>query len=365
MVLSWFSGDSTDVPTLIAQRKYKRAVEVLEGQLRQSPGDARLQMLLADVLASCGREPESVPLLLEAADTLAAQGQAAKAIALLKKVQRIDPQRTGIANRIASLIKDKGRPRDTGWNPVGGSQAAGYEPASWGQAFSAEHFDLRDAVDPTARIEAARKASWVPSTHAEEPEAPGAPASVPPPSAEAALVEAVAAEPLPEAPIEVEPEVVPEVEPEAAPAELHENPLFSVFSEAELVAVIGGLRLLTFEPGDIVLTQGEPGDSLFVLTTGTVKTYVRNPEGRGQLFVRQLGEGEFFGEISILSGRPRSATVTAATHCELLELDRATLDGITRDYPHVLTVLEEFYVARASTQEEAMQRSREARGTGA
>ena len=46
-----------------------------------------------------------------------------------------------------------------------------------------------------------------------------------------------------------------------------------------------------------------------------------------------LGEGSFFGEISTLSGRPRSATITAAAACELLELDRVALDAISASSP--------------------------------
>ncbi|HEV7499627.1 MAG TPA: cyclic nucleotide-binding domain-containing protein, partial [Vicinamibacteria bacterium] len=126
-----------------------------------------------------------------------------------------------------------------------------------------------------------------------------------------------------------------------------DSPLFSGFSRDELVAVIRGLRLLIFEPGDIVLTEGDAGHSLFVITGGTVKTFVRDPGHARQLLMRRLKEGDFFGEISILSGKARSATVTAATHCELLELDRATLEQITTSYPHVREVLEEFYLARA------------------
>jgi CRP-like cAMP-binding protein len=63
-----------------------------------------------------------------------------------------------------------------------------------------------------------------------------------------------------------------------------------------------------------------------------------------------MGEGTFFGEISVLSGKPRTATVTAASDCELLELDRASLDEITKTHPNVRRVLEEHYIERASGQ---------------
>ena len=101
------------------------------------------------------------------------------------------------------------------------------------------------------------------------------------------------------------------------------------------------------------VTEGEPGQSLFVLTTGTVKVFVRDPAGRN-VALCPLGEGAFFGEIATLSGRPRSATVTAASRCELLELDKATLDAILKVHPRVRDVLEEHYIARASDPEAAV-----------
>jgi hypothetical protein len=139
------------------------------------------------------------------------------------------------------------------------------------------------------------------------------------------------------------------------------SPLFSDFSEAELRAVIRGLRLLTFEPGDIILSEGEPGETVFVLATGAVKAFVRNPEGSLRL-VREMGEGSFFGEISILSGAPRTATVTAAARCEVLELDRATLDEIAESHPGVWPVLVQFAEQRAGSREEERIRSEAAAG---
>src|SRR6185312_17268831 len=112
------------------------------------------------------------------------------------------------------------------------------------------------------------------------------------------------------------------------------NPLFEDFSEEELVAFIQGLRLLTFEPGDVIISEGEPGQSVFILTTGRVKVFVRGP-GHASVALALLGEGSFFGEISTLSGRPRTATITAAGACEILELDRPSLDAISESHPRV------------------------------
>ena len=69
--------------------------------------------------------------------------------------------------------------------------------------------------------------------------------------------------------------------------------------------------------------------------------------------VRELEEGDFFGEISILTGEPRTATVTTVTSCELLELDRPALNSIIETHPNVLEVLREFHKRRAESTIEA------------
>lgn len=130
------------------------------------------------------------------------------------------------------------------------------------------------------------------------------------------------------------------------------TPLFRGMSHDEILAVIRGLRLHSLDPGHIVVTEGEPGESLFVLTTGRCRAHVRNPAGRN-LEVRQLKEGDFFGEISVLTGEPRSATITTQTPCELLELDRANLRGIVERHPRVREVLKEFHDQRADSTIEA------------
>jgi CRP-like cAMP-binding protein len=133
------------------------------------------------------------------------------------------------------------------------------------------------------------------------------------------------------------------------------SPLFGGFSEDELRAVIARLRLVSFEPGDIVVTEGQPGDSLFVLTTGVLKAHVRDQSGRN-VPVREMPEGSFFGEISMLCERPRSATVTCATRCEMLALDRAAFDEIVAEHPRVRQVVQETYEARAGSLEEMLAR---------
>ena len=120
--------------------------------------------------------------------------------------------------------------------------------------------------------------------------------------------------------------------------------------------MIAKFRLLSYEAGDIVVSEGQPGDSLFVLTTGALKAFVRDRAGRNVL-VREMPEGSFFGEVSILSGQPRSATVTCASRCELLELDLPALQEIVAAHPHVREVIQEAYESRAGSEEEMQARA--------
>jgi CRP-like cAMP-binding protein len=82
-----------------------------------------------------------------------------------------------------------------------------------------------------------------------------------------------------------------------------------------------------------------------------VKAFVKHAGSGRQVPVGTLKEGAFFGEVSMLTGRPRSASVVAATYCELLELDRATLDSIVATHPHVLEVMKEFARRRSRASE--------------
>jgi CRP-like cAMP-binding protein len=85
-----------------------------------------------------------------------------------------------------------------------------------------------------------------------------------------------------------------------------------------------------------------------MLTSGRVRAFKKDAASGKQNPLGDLKEGAFFGEMSILTGQPRMASVVALSRCELLELDRPTLDGITKAHPHVWNVLREFAEKRAA-----------------
>ena len=97
--------------------------------------------------------------------------------------------------------------------------------------------------------------------------------------------------------------------------------LFAALSREELRRVAGGLHPRCYSPGDLIVREGDPGASIFLIASGSVRILVTG--GREQPFeIRRIDAGDFFGEVAALAGRPRTATVVAATPCEALEIDR-------------------------------------------
>jgi len=111
---------------------------------------------------------------------------------------------------------------------------------------------------------------------------------------------------------------------------LQRVPLFSGFNEKELRRVAELARIVDVPAGTAVTQIGEPGNSFFVIIDGTVA--VRTPVGTGA----QLQPGEFFGEMSLLDGEPRSATIVAMTDLRLLVVDRTHFWRLLDETPDLI-----------------------------
>lgn len=122
-------------------------------------------------------------------------------------------------------------------------------------------------------------------------------------------------------------------------------PLFSQLDEAAFVAVVEELSMRIFEPGASIVTEGEQGSSMFALVEGRVDV-VRRLEGGIWRKVTSMQEGEFFGEMALLSEGPRLASVVAAERTVALELTRAQVMRLVQRHPSVGQVLLSFYEGR-------------------
>ena len=94
-------------------------------------------------------------------------------------------------------------------------------------------------------------------------------------------------------------------------------PLFRGMSTSALETVADRATETTFEDGETLTREGEAGNTFFIVTDGRLQV------SRHGTLVRELGPGDFLGEISLVDGGPRTATVTADGHVEALVIRRA------------------------------------------
>jgi len=150
-----------------------------------------------------------------------------------------------------------------------------------------------------------------------------------------------------------------EEEPAITEKELEASALFKKFPHEALEDILASTSLRSYQEGDIIVTEGEEGSSLFLLVSGEVKVFTKGEHGE-HIQLAELGAGDFFGEVSLLTGRPRTATITAKTPVTAIELNREPMLEIIEKYPEVGSILENFYESRAqATVETIIQKMRQ------
>src|SRR6202011_944864 len=127
------------------------------------------------------------------------------------------------------------------------------------------------------------------------------------------------------------------------------QPLFSSLDQDQLAKLALGARRIRFGKGERIICKGESGTSMFILARGTVEVLAEK-EGRSWP-VGILAAGDCFGEISLLTGEPRSATLVAVLDCEVIEIETESMAVVLREYPGLAESLSETVVARRSAME--------------
>jgi CRP-like cAMP-binding protein len=111
------------------------------------------------------------------------------------------------------------------------------------------------------------------------------------------------------------------VEEAIAVQHLRRCALFANVRQEALDGVARQLRIRRFRRNEVIFHQGDPGDSLHVVSTGAVKIVLPSPEGE-EAIIATMRPGDFFGELSLLDGAPRSATAVALEPSQTWALPR-------------------------------------------
>jgi cAMP-dependent protein kinase regulator len=273
----------------VAAGKLKPALEAYRAILAIHPGDTAARQKAAELALRLGHKEEALAEYQLVVEGYAAAGFLLKAIAICKVMLQLDASLTAAQERLAALYSQERLRR-------GGS--GGYPAA-------AASGDGAEAAAP-----------------------PGGEAS------------ATGAGP--------DPAAAP-LDPRRLPA----TPLFSDLPREEFVALLSRLTVRQVAAGEEIVTEGAPGDAMYMVVQGRVEVWRGAPEGGAatgvaapRVTIATLEDGAFFGEMALLTNAARLASVTAVTETELLVLDRAVVAELQERFPAVARVIERFHKER-------------------
>jgi CRP-like cAMP-binding protein len=253
--------------------------------LRAAPLDHRARLKTGLCLAALGRVDLSVAALARTAEILAHRGFVLSAIGACRDALGFAPGAAPILEVLSKIhgsihgLEGRGRARVPPPNaPV---EVATDDPAT-----------LLQAQDPGALMQAASSLALAP------------------PPAE---------------PAKVEPQSVP---------------LFSEMSMGVFLSLVQKMGYLKVPSGSTIVREGAEGTSLFILLHGEV--LVSKGEGEDRRELARLGSGSLFGELALITAKPRSATVVTTQVSELFEIDRKSIDEIATSHPSITDDLVKF-----------------------
>ena len=286
----------------LLRRDYEMALEAIAEEIKKRPENFNLLLRQAEILGMAGDREKAIGVYRRLARHYAQQGFYARAIAVINKVLRLDATRQDITKELAAFI------------------AAQQENEKAAQV----------------KLKTAEKKGHERLKHSGPPPAPPDAISAPPPP-------------------EPRPQPAPATDPAQQQAEKERaaSRFFVEFPPGGLEQLLYAAAVRSFDPPEVIVKEGDPGTSFFLIEDGEVEVHTQDPSGK-PLVLAQLGAGEFFGEVSVLTGKPRTATIVARTPVTLIEISSKDLDRIARQFPEVRTVLQRFYERRAQATVEVM-----------
>jgi small-conductance mechanosensitive channel/CRP-like cAMP-binding protein len=136
-------------------------------------------------------------------------------------------------------------------------------------------------------------------------------------------------------------------------AELRQVDFLHALSDEELRLLLPGVTLLNFGTGEIIVREGDQGDSLFIIRHGTVEVVAASSDGN-PVHIHDLKRPAFFGEIALMTGEPRNATIRARTDAELLELNRDGFTELFKAHPETAAQMSEIISLRMTETRELL-----------
>jgi tetratricopeptide (TPR) repeat protein len=357
----------------VIKQEYDKAFPLLEKLAELEPDDPQVYLKMGDLLLRKDDTAGALEAYHKSASGLMEGGFQQKALAIYKIILRAQPDdeeatkmMDGILNEmeaekgLPAVASETGTMEDsTGEAVVPDSSFSGFlniDDLGGGEGFG--EIEQPPAEQPPADFPAA--APPAPEPPAPEPPAPEPPAPEPPAAAPPAAAPPAAAPPAAEPPAAEPPaSELPAPAPPAAappatapPAAAKVPEIFSTLSEDEFNAFKEAALIRMFGNAEMVVNEGDDGDSMFMIKSGQaiISTDVKDKT----IYITTLVAGDIFGEIALLTKRPRTASVMAFGDMEAYEISAQVLKGIVEKHPKILNKLVEFYSSRVKDAQEKL-----------
>lgn len=116
---------------------------------------------------------------------------------------------------------------------------------------------------------------------------------------------------------------------------LKEVPIFKMLGKESIDFIIERLKFKTFDNNEIIFHTGDPGDTMYIIISGLVDIIISGPDGKNEQIVASLGPGDYFGEMALLTGETRSASVKTTDSSEMFLLHQNDFDVILERFPSI------------------------------
>jgi small-conductance mechanosensitive channel/CRP-like cAMP-binding protein len=130
--------------------------------------------------------------------------------------------------------------------------------------------------------------------------------------------------------------------------QLRQVDFLGALEDEELRLLLPSIRIHQFGHGETLMREGDPGDSFYIMRTGTVEVLAKAPDDGAAIHIRDLNPPAFFGEISLMTGEPRTATIRARSDVEVLEISRVGFTLLFKQHPEVAEQVGEIIAMRMS-----------------
>jgi len=375
--------------------KYKRALGFFDELHKLEPDDLRTHVKLAELREKIGDTEEAVADYIHIAGVYAEQGFVVQAIAINKIVLRLDPERTEIKERLKALSSERGddwairtvSPKDQMQAPgISGKDRAklsfertpllsglsGDELEAFIDSLQLRHVDAEELIFREgdhgnylyligmgnillrAKDSQGRKRVFSHlcegdffGEYAFMSRAPHSDEAIAETDCSVLMIDRVTFDEWVEKYPGIQSTIEDFYRQRVLARVLAITPVFEGVPPDARLALADHFKLRTFAKGGVVIREGEAGDTFYLIRSGSVDLSTSGMGKHGdQVVLGKMGEGEFFGEVALLTDKPRTATVVAREKAELMELARADFDQITERFPSVRKIVEAYQKQR-------------------